>query len=676
MAATARAEAEFFVAADGNNSWSGQAAGPDGKGGGPLATLRAARDAIRSLRKGGKGPSGPVTVWIAQGEYFAGEGLDLTAADSGAAGAPVVYRAAKDANVRITGGKAVAGWSPVTDAAALARLPQEARDKVVQADLKAQGIADLGRYAARGFGRSAPAALELFWNDQPMPLTRWPVDDWAKISAIPEGAAEPDAHGGMLGKISAGFHYEGDAPKAWAPSDDIWAHGYWAWDWANSYEHVAVLDANRAYVLLGEPNKPAGQYGFRLGQRFYFLNILEELGRPGQWYLDRKSGMLYFWPPSPLASGRATVSLTAGPLVSMKDASHVTIEGLTLECARGDGVVIRGGAGNTVASCTLRNLGNYGVVVAGGQGHSVRDCEIHDLGDGGVNVSGGDRKTLEPSGHVVHNNRITRIGQWSRCYCPAVLANGVGITVSHNDMHDLPHTAVLFGGNEHVIEYNEIHHVCMETGDAGAIYAGRDVTMRGNVIRYNYIHHMGGVGMGTMGVYLDDCFSSATIFGNVFFKATRAAFIGGGRDNVVENNIFVDCEPAVCIDGRGLAPEAAWRGNVQTLVERLAAMNHHQPPYSTRYPKIAEVDKYFATADKFMPPEGNIVRRNVCSGGTWKQIHWHADPNLIEMSDNLVAADPGFVDRAKENFQLRDDSPAYKMGFQRIPLEKIGRVKP
>ena len=103
------------------------------------------------------------------------------------------------------------------------------------------------------------------------------------------------------------------------------------------------------------------------------------------------------------------------------------------------------------------------------------------------------------------------------------------------------------------IEFNEIHHVCLETGDVGAIYTGRDWTLRGNVIRHNFIHHTGGVGMGSMGIYLDDCVSGTQIYGNVFCKVHRAAFIGGGRDYKVENNIFVDCTPAVELDGRGLS---------------------------------------------------------------------------------------------------------------------------
>src|SRR6266851_8607022 len=158
--------------------------------------------------------------------------------------------------------------------------------------------------------------------------------------------------------------------------------------------------------------------------------------------------------------------------------------------------------------------------------------------------------------------------RWSKCYVPAVLLDGVGLRASHNLIHDHPHCAILFGGNDHLIEFNEIHHIALETGDVGAIYTGRDYTFRGNRIRHNYIHHTGGVGMGSMGVYMDDCVSGTEVFGNVFFKVHWAMFIGGGRDHRVENNLFVDCDPAVRADGRGLEPSPVWRDMVDSYMRQ------------------------------------------------------------------------------------------------------------
>ena len=138
-------------------------------------------------------------------------------------------------------------------------------------------------------------------------------------------------------------------------------------------------------------------------------------------------------------------------------------------------------------------------------------------------------------------------------YHAAVLMNGVGNRVTHNLIHDAPHMAINFGGNDHLIEMNEIHDVCRESNDAGAIYGGRDWTMRGTKVRYNYFHHISGFeGRSCVGVYLDDQLSGIEIRGNLFYKVTRAAMIGGGRDCSIVNNVFVDCVPATHVDARGL----------------------------------------------------------------------------------------------------------------------------
>lgn len=144
-----------------------------------------------------------------------------------------------------------------------------------------------------------------------------------------------------------------------------------------------------------------------------------------------------------------------------------------------------------------------------------------------------------------------------RTYQPGVRLEGDGCRVTHNDIHDAPHQAISFSGNDHTIEFNDIRDVCQETSDAGAIYAMRDWAGRGNRVVCNYIHDVTGYeNKGANGVYLDDNFSSATIFGNVFRTVKRAIHLGGGRENLVENNLFVDCPHALHIDERGLG----WRG--------------------------------------------------------------------------------------------------------------------
>ena len=432
---------------------------------------------------------------------------------------------------------------------------------------------------------------------------------------------------------------------------------------------LAALDREQRLIKAAPPH---GLYGFRKGQRFYFLNVLEELDQLGEWFLDRAAGLLYFWPPNgsgESSSIAAMLSLLDQPLVRLSGAAHVTFQGLTLEATRGDAVVIQGGAGNRIRGCTIRNIGNWAVRVEGGTGHGVVDCDVFDTGDGGVSLSGGDRQTLVSGGHFVENCHFARQGRWSKCYVPAVLMSGVGHRTAHNLIHDHPHCAILFGGNEHLIEFNEIHHIALETGDVGAIYTGRDWTCRGNRLRHNFIHHTGGVGMGSMGVYMDDCVSGTEVFGNVFYKVHWAMFIGGGRDHRVENNLFVDCDPAVRMDGRGLDRSPVWFNMVyDTMKKSLTAVP--QGLYRQRYPAIANLDPYYERTDG-VPPENNVVARNVCVG-KWLEVGWHAKQEMLRLEQNYVGPDPGFAAPDKMDFRIKADSPVWATGFQPIPWDKLG----
>ena len=246
--------------------------------------------------------------------------------------------------------------------------------------------------------------------------------------------------------------------------------------------------------------------------------------------------------------------------------------------------------------------------------------------------------------------------------------NGVGCRAAHNLIHDTPHMAIFVSGNDHVIEYNEIHHVCMESNDAGAIYAGRDWTMRGTVVRHNLFYEiLGYEGRGCVGVYLDDMLCGITVFGNLFYRVCRAAMIGGGRDCTIENNIFVDCDPALHIDARAMN----WAGYIVPTIMKdgLDAMPYQGPLWAERYPDLVGIWE-----DEPAAPKGNVVARNILQGGKWDGVREEARP-YVTFEDNLIDRDVKFVGKPPEDFRLQEDSPAFAIGFQRIPVEKIGQRK-
>jgi hypothetical protein len=567
--------------------------------------------------------------------------------------------------VRLLGGKVVGNWQPVTDAEVLGKLDESARGQVKQADLRALGVTE--------FGSPSGGGVELFFNGEPMTLSRWPNDDFVPIVNV-LGKTERDVRG-TKGCAEGIFEYEGDRPKRWAGERDGWVHGYWFWDWAEQRHKIKSIDTERRII---EVEPPYHGYGYRKGQWFYAFNLLSEIDRPGEWYVDRDAGILYFWPPSPVEQGEAIVSVLP-TMVTMKDVSHVELRGLAIEGVRGTAITMSGGVENRVVGCTVRNVGDWAVTVSGGRGHGVVGCDMYQMGGGGISLSGGNATTLTPAGHFAENNHIHHYGRVKRVYQSGVSLQGVGNRAAHNLIHTAPHMGMAFGGNDHLIELNEMHSVCFESNDAGAIYAGRNWCMRGTVIRHNYLHDISGFrGRGCVGVYLDDMFCGTEISGNVFYRVTRAAFIGGGRDCLVKNNLFVDCKPSLHIDARALG----WaHGHADMWIEEgrekgtLSGIRYNEPPYSERYPKLVNI-----LEDEPAAPKGNQVLCNVSFGGKWDEVDSRARAYQT-MENNLVDVDPGFatperIGDGKEpravDFALKADSPAWGVGFEKLPLDKIG----
>jgi hypothetical protein len=680
----------IFVAADGHDANPGTRKKA-------FATLERARDAVRALKKSGGGlPPGGVTVWLAGGTYELRKTFEMGPEDAGTAASPVVYRAVPGAEVRLSGGREIpaSAFGPVTDTAVRARLDPAARDVVRVADLRALGITNFGKMMLRGFDRRlAPAGLELFFNDEPMTLAQWPNHGFAMTgrildSGVPVTRPDQVAPRADPATLRGTFEFSNERIRRWAGVRDAWVFGYWCWDWADEYLPVQSVDVEKRQITLGR----AHRYGLRDSKRFRVLNLLEELDRPGEWYLDREFGLLYFWPPSPLAGARIVVSILDQPLISLAETSHVLLRGLVIEAGRASGVRIVGGSDNTVAGCVIRNLGTVGVHIGdraeyantvyatrGGERNGVRSSELYHLGEEAIILSGGDRKTLTASGNFAINNGIHRYARIARTNRAGIALAGVGCRVAHNRIGHAPHQGVVFWGNDHLMEFNELHHLCEETADAGAFYIGRDWTMRGNVIRHNHVHHLGRFAAareygGTMAVYLDDWASGTTVTGNVVVNAYIGIMIGSGRDNHVEGNLWIASgKAAVHVDARGRGwAKKMLDGRDTTLFDRLKVVHHDQPPYSERYPKLARMLK-----DDPSLPQGTRIVNNICVG-QWLDLLDGLKPRDVGLGDNLVlksVAEAGFVAPDRGDFRLKDNSPVFQKlpGFKPIPFEKIGR---
>jgi hypothetical protein len=238
--------------------------------------------------------------------------------------------------------------------------------------------------------------------------------------------------------------------------------GYFKYDWADMTTPVKSLDSER----MGVTPLFTSLFGYG-GSRFYFFNVLEELDVPGEWYLDRESGTVYYYATENFTSAKVTMAITTNDLITVNGAENLTFEGLSISGTRGNGIVATGN-NLTVKDCEVTQLSGNAVSLTG-YNNTVSGCEIHDIGGDGIALNGGDRQTLTPSNSIAENNLIYRWSDVSRTYRAAVRLNGVGLSAAHNEMYDAPHLAVTYSGNDITVEYNEIYDVCYNTKDGGAI---------------------------------------------------------------------------------------------------------------------------------------------------------------------------------------------------------------
>ncbi|MGC3970698.1 MAG: right-handed parallel beta-helix repeat-containing protein [Pirellulales bacterium] len=568
--------AEFFVAPNGDDAGQGTSDAP-------VQSLDRAAELVREWRADAELEEA-VFVTVAPGRYEMATGLHLTEEDSGAPNSRTIYRAAPGGEVRLCGGREISNLHGLRKGDPEAALVQPAvYDQVLVADLPADLANNLGEHVDRGAHHAtSPAPLELYLDDVPLKLARWPNEGWA--------ASKPDSS-----PLAGNGKAAADQQSRWMREHEAFIHEFAAYDWADSYTR---LDVARTPAQLAE------------SRRFQIVNALCELDAPGEYYVCRRHHKAYVLPPTRGSHHRLTASVVDTP-VSCYGTSNVTFEGFTIEAARVSGVEIVGGADVKLRRCTIRNIGNLGVCIYGGRRHTVEDCRIVDVGEGGVRVDGGDRTTLQAGEHVVARNHIERCNRRTYGYRPAVNLFGVGNVVAENKIADCAHAAVLVHGNDHRIEGNEISNACRETDDAGAIMLVGDWTERGNVVRENVIRNVQRPGARCLvGVYLDDFASGAVVEENTIVDVGRGVLVGGGRDNLIADNKIGNCRVCVQLDSRGLTWKATDVADAESPLRRaLAEFGDAESAHAERYPQLATL-----LTDEPGAAKGNRVVGNVYEG--------------------------------------------------------------
>lgn len=647
--------AMIYVATDGSDS-------ADGSFEYPVATFEKARDIARVA--GGK-----AVVNIRGGIYEVNDTLTLTEQDSG-----LTFRSYMDEEVVISGASKVdaSAFKKVTDEAVLNRVvDKSARDKILSADLKSLGITEYGRIKNQGRGTMPDPGFStaLYVDDQMQTLARYPNEGYINIDEVIEQGSVPRNDENLKPEDFKGFKIRTNDKRLdnWKDAEEIWVFGYFMHDWAEADFNVTIDFDDKNTILSDWPSF----YGVTKDRRMYFFNLLEELDAPGEWYLDRTNGILYLYPSQTLG-GDTKVELVTNDqtFITIEGAKDISIKGIHFEKSLGQGIIANGVENLLIADCEFSYIMDTVISITGTK-CSVVSNHIHDVGSRAVFMEGGDRNTLTSGENVITNNIIERFQQVKPTGAYGIEARGVGTLISHNVVRECNSIAILYFGNNHILEYNDVSKACMDTSDQGAIYSGRSWASRGNVIRYNYIHDMSMIdtntGMTIQGVYLDDMHSSTEVYGNVFYNLVAVTLYGGGRNNTFQNNIMIDCKEPFRMDSRGLT----WMdsGKDSEIRRNLDAVPYQNEVWSAAYPELVNI-----LEDEPQIPKYNVISGNV----SFNTPDYEVTEEVVKygtMENNITIKDKNnFVDYKNQNFTLREDSEVYTKlpDFEPIPFDKIG----
>lgn len=671
QAGPAPAQRVLHVTVDGNDAWTGANADPAAAPGeGPLASLAGARDRLRALRDSGAlEGQGEVHVLIHGGRYALTEPVVFSPADSASEAHPVYFEAAPGEAPLLDGGRVLSDWR------------EEAGRWVCDVPEAKDGRWTFSALWVNG-ERRTPARTPNVHNAPLAP----PAD--ADFFAT-EGPVEVQNEKGETVKSSRAFRYRENDLQAWDTFPDALVVVYHSW--ATSLMRPKTLDPDtRTITFTGDARWGFGQW--QPDQRYYVSNLFEALDAPGEWYLHRGEGRLYYIPmPGETLENTTIVAPRATQLLVFdgKPEAEQYIDHLhfrRLQFAHTEFTVEPEGHSDAQAAfavnatiqatglrhgsfeqCAIAHTGNHGLWFRrGSQNNAVIQCELTDLGAGGVRIGEGG-SPLSP-GEAADHNTV------ENCFVHdggLIFRSAVGVwigrasynTVQHNEIADFRYTGVSVGwswgyaessANHNVIAYNHIHHIGMgQLNDMGGIYTlgiSPGTVLRGNVIHDVMSHPRL---YGGWGLYTDEGSTDILLEGNLVYNTTTGGFHQHyGRDNIVRNNIF------------------AYSHGPQIIRSR--EEDHNSFTFERNI-------VYFNNGDLL--------------GSSWKNGHWKLDYNCYwdttgaaldfqgkSLADwqaagndaHSIHADPGFADPLAGNFALAPDSPALALGFEPIDPAKAG----
>lgn len=678
----------FYVSLKGDN-------GNEGSLKRPFKTLQMALDRVGELN--GKDT---VEIVLRGGCYELDKTVELCGKNN------LVIRSYENEEVILSGGKAISqkALKKISDASVWNRLQPLVRKQVREVDFEELGFPLNGLHAS-GFGRPSRSAwTQLFINDEAAALSRWPNDSTVLIGKILRSGVGPKGEG----EPYPAFCYSESRPSTWKDVSQMWISGYFAHGYADDMIQVERIDTVNKAVYAAQHTV----YGFMTGapwRRWFALNLLEEIDLPGEYVIDMLRKKIYLYPPIGKIN-TIHASLLEGPVMAIENAKNVTVRNITFKYGRQMGVYMENTENVRIQGCTITNVGGVGVAIGkgtvtlgkagvrphsaeaggvatsreigdlqgrvyqdilfnrqGGRNNGIVDCHIYNVGAGGVSLGGGDRASLTPAGNFVENCDIHDYNQVEKSYRPGVWIDGVGNRVTKCNIYNAPSMAILFHGNDHLIELCKITNVCTEVDDQGAVYYGRDASEQGNVIRYCYFKELSPRHRVTA-TYHDDGACGAEVYGNIYYKAgSLPVLIGGGHDNHYKHNIFIESPVAIHLDNRmqNWGKFMIKRGGI--IDQRLKEVNYRESPYREAYPQLVHYWDKDASYPSGNVIEGNLFYKigNVVNGRT----EWG------EFRNNWVTnTNPGFIDEQNPLKGFKADAAVFQYikDFPNLPFEQIG----
>lgn len=521
---------------------------------------------------------------------------------------------------------------------------------------------------------SGPSWSQFYADGTPMHLSEWPNG-----RSIPLDSVVRMGVGRLQGTEGPGYGiiaFKEDRPLEWADPTLGWLAGCFRFGWS---DEMVTIKEIRPDKTLEVAQQTAYGFGFRPGESFQkwkVLNIPEEVDEPSEYAMDIENGRA--WLMLPRRTRHLELGLQRFPLMVVRDCKGLTIKGLDFAYSCGDGMFVTTSEGVLIEDCEMHNLGHVAVKFAAScRDCGVRESKFYNLGAGGIHLAGGDRKHVVRGDNYVEDCIFHDFDYIEKHYRPAVTMSGIGNRISRCEFYDSPSCAVLMLGNDQLVEYCNIHHVCMDVEDNGALYHGRNPSQCGSVIRYNYFHDIL-VPFNVRATYHDDGSGWVEAYGNIFDRFhTAPTQMGGGSHIVYHDNIYMNLDgPAIKIDAR----LQTW-GADRLIAHRDSVALVDGPEFRAHYPGWGEfVDRDYSL------PESNVLIRTVFYNVKWAferviwSDHYYNDDisgsaNFVdEMHDNWKTCEnPGFVDPSDPLRGFVADPAVLRIipGFQLPQVEKI-----